>query len=79
MRQTDMKRGDRVRLLRDCRDIRHTETFEAGLAGALGQLYRVQKDVEVWEVLLDRTYRPLGLREVPIRICVSHKDMERIP
>jgi hypothetical protein len=79
-RLTDLKKGDRVRLLRDCADISGAAA-RSGETGTLGRLYRVQKaggPYEVWELLLDRTHRPLGLRDIPVRICVSHEDIERV-
>lgn len=78
-RFSDFARGDRVRLLRECRDIcQGDRVFLAGEAGTLGVLYRVQDGREVWSVRLDRQEK-LGTLEVTVgvRITVSHLDIGR--
>jgi hypothetical protein len=83
-RISSLKEGDRVRLLRDRSDITGADA-KAGEAGTLGRLYRVQQmggPYEVWELVLDRTWRPLGAEggnAVRRRVCVSHMDIEVIP
>lgn len=70
-----MKRGDRIRLTKDSRDIRFPETFRKGEVGALGQLYRVQDGVEIWEVILDMK-KSFGLGEANVRIAVVATHLE---
>jgi len=82
-RLTDLKRGDRVRVTRECQSISGV-TARVGETGTLGRLYRVQQaggPYEVWELVLDRTHRPLGVqggRDVNVRACVSHEDIEKL-
>ena len=80
-RVTDFRSGDRVCLLRNVEDISGQHGY-AGETGTLGRLYRIQEQKEIWEVILDRKYRPLGdaLRggSVNVTVCASHVDVARL-
>ena len=80
-RISGLKEGDRVRLIRDRSDITGVDA-KAGEVGTLGRLYRIQRaggPYEVWELFLDRKFRPLGIgHEINVRLCVSHLDLETI-
>ena len=68
-------KGVRVRLTKDHRELRFVETFKAGEIGQLGQRYRIQDGVEIWQVILE-TRRPWQGRLIPVILAVPHTDME---
>lgn len=70
-------KGDRVRLVNDCRDLRHVEVFKTGETGTLGQRYRVEQGTEIWELILD-TKRTFVGKPITIRIAVAHTDLEQL-
>lgn len=78
-RLSSFERGDRVRLVRDCRSVQHgDEVFVVGECGSLGKLYRVQGGREVWSLLLDKK-RPWFGRDLQISIAATHLDFEKAP
>ena len=67
--------GTRVRLTKDHKELRFVETFRAGEVGTLGQRYRVQDGVEIWQVVLEERRAWQG-RLIPVILAVPHTDME---
>jgi hypothetical protein len=68
---------DKVRLVRDCKDLRHVEIFKAGETGVLGQRYRVDQGIEIWQMFLD-TKRAFGDKPITVSIAVAHTDLEKL-
>ena len=62
-----VKTGDRVRLIKSCRDIRFPTAFKAGETGQLGKRYRLQDEIEIWELILDSGQR-IAIRHVDVEI-----------
>lgn len=76
IRVSTFKKGDRVRLIRDCRDFNHGETvFRVGELGTLDRLYRVQDGWEIWSLILDRTETLFSGGPIKVRITAKHLDL----
>lgn len=76
----DFKKGERVRLIKDCRDLSHgDEVFKIGEVGTLGKRYRIQDGLQVWELILDKTHT-IGesSNPIPTRITVVHTSIEKV-
>lgn len=68
---------DKVRLMHDCRDLRHVEIFKAGETGILGERYRVEQGIEIWQVWLDAK-RPFGDKLISVSVAVAHTSLEKL-
>lgn len=69
--------GDKVKLVNNCSDLRHVETFKAGETGILVKRYRVERGIEIWKMELD-VKRPFGDKLINVSIAVAHTDLEKL-
>ena len=70
-RLSSLAHGDNVVLTQDCKALHYGDrVFKAGEIGRLGRLYRIQDDLEIWEVVFDQP----GY----VFIAVAHTQMEKV-
>jgi len=73
MKRGQLKRGDRVRLVRECTDQAWGgQWVPAGQTGTLGRMYRVQNGLEMWPVFLHEA-QPGTMKRL---VGVTHLDVE---
>lgn len=64
------QREDKVRLTEDVHVLHMAESVKKGETGTLTKLYRVQEDLEIWRMVVDRPIYTF--------IAVPHTKIEKI-
>jgi len=67
-------KGDRVRLIKDHKELRFVEAFKAGKICYLNHLYRIQDGIEIWSVMIE--VKICGISR-QVNISVPHTSMEK--
>lgn len=66
------KTGNRVRTIKEVRDVSWSVVVPAGIHGTLGRFYRRQDGLEYWSMWLDWSFNGLGQL-----LCVTDQHIEK--